>query len=413
MKILFISEYFYPKVMGGGEVNLHLLAKALVKKNNEVSILTSHHSGLKKNEIIDGIKIYRTLKTGSEPSGLCNNFKRSHLFPKSAEREIKKIAKNQDFDLIHFIGASVIAAAKLKELNIPLFATVESYPALCPKGDRIYHGRKECQQRCTYRKFISCQLNSSEIGKTKNSWYLKYNLPLLSYIFNYFKKVQLGLKYCNLISISEYVKKILEQHGLSSTVIPNALEIDFFKPKNQVNTQKGGKIKVLYLGALIRSKGPHILLQAIKGIDCHCNLYGAGIMKEELLSYIKDNNLDATIHHPVPYHQVPNLYHQSDIVVFPSLWPEPFGRIAIEAMAAGTPVIASTIGGIKETVEQGAGLLVKAGDIKELKEKISLLISSPELRKKISKEGQNKVKSFNETSIIDKLIKIYSEKIEK
>jgi len=401
--------------MGGGEVNLQFIATSLVKKGTEVYILTSHHPGLKKFEVIDGMKVYRSLRTGETPSGLKNNFFRSYLFPKTIVKEIRKIVQKQQFDLIHFIGTSIIAAPKLNHLNIPLFATVESYPGLCPKGDRIYHGKNECKQRCTYTKFLTCQSSSSEIGKTKNRWYLKYNPPLLTYIFHYFKKVQRGLKYCHLIAISSYLKNILKQHHLDSTVIPNALDTEIFKTQGLKEKSKKGKnqkMKVLYLGALIGSKGPHILLEALKGLECHCDLYGEGIMKEELVAYSKKNHLNVTIHSPVSYAQVPALYHQADIVVFPSLWPEPFGRISIEAMAAGRPVIASAIGGIKETVEQGAGLLVTAGDVKELREKIKLLISSPELRNKLSKAGLSKVKSYNETSIIDKLIKTYNEKIE-
>ncbi len=57
MKILFVSEYFPPKIMGGGEINLHLLAKALVKNKNEVSVLTSDHPGLKRFEEIGEIEV--------------------------------------------------------------------------------------------------------------------------------------------------------------------------------------------------------------------------------------------------------------------------------------------------------------------------------------------------------------------
>ena len=47
VKILFISEYFPPKIMGGGEINLFLLAKALSKQKIDVNVLTSDHQNLK------------------------------------------------------------------------------------------------------------------------------------------------------------------------------------------------------------------------------------------------------------------------------------------------------------------------------------------------------------------------------
>ena len=159
MKLLFISEYFPPNIMGGGEINLFLLAKSLVKNNIEVSILTSYNRGLKKFEKVRGINVYRKLKTGKNPRGIFNNFQRSFVFPRSVLKEAVKLNKKIDFDFIHFIGTSVIAAEKLKRLKKKMFATIESYPALCPKGDRIYYGKCECKIKCSLSKFLSCQLD--------------------------------------------------------------------------------------------------------------------------------------------------------------------------------------------------------------------------------------------------------------
>ena len=415
MKILFVSEYFTPKIMGGGEINLFLIAKALVKNGEDVSVLTSYHSGLKRVEIIEGIKIYRKLKTADNPSGVKNNWIRSRLFPKSIVKETKKLNKKLKFDLIHFIGTSIIAAKELRKIkglrkdNVPLFATIESYPALCPKGDRFYHGKKECKFVCSFSKFLSCQINSSEIGKTRNSWYLRYNPLFVYYVYNYYKKLNEGLKYCKLIAISEYVQKILLQHKKKSVVIPNMLEIDKFNVKINKKKNKSKKIKVLYLGSLTKFKGPQVLLKAIKGLDVKCNLYGDGPLKEELQNYIKRNNLDSEIHQPVSYDKIPEVYANHDLVVFPSIWPEPFGRIAIEAMAAGKPVIGSDIGGIRETIEEREGILVKAGNSHELKKQILNVTENREL-KKFKVMGVKNVKDkYSELEVIKKMIKRYQE----
>ena len=414
MRILFISEYFTPKIMGGGEINLFLIAKALVKNGEDVSVLTSDHPGLKRVEIIDGIKIYRKLKTADNPSGVKNNWIRSRLFPKSIVKETKKLNKKLKFDLIHFIGTSIIAAKelrkikKLRRVNVPLFATIESYPALCPKGDRFYHGKRECKYVCSFSKFLSCQMNSSEIGKTKNSWYLKYNLLFLYYVYNYYKKLNEGLKYCKLIAISEYVQKILLQQGRESVVIPNMLEVNKFNVKINKKTNKSKKTRILYLGSLTKFKGPQVLLKAIKGLNnVRCNLYGDGPLKDELQRYINKNNLDAEIYQPVSYDQIPEVYANHDLVVFPSIWPEPFGRIAIEAMAAGKPVIGSDVGGIRETIEKGKGILVKVGDVKEIHNAIKELIINSEFKKVIKEKREIEEKKYDEKVVIKKLITSY------
>ena len=393
--------------MGGGEINLHLLASALVKKGAKVSVLTSSFPELKRFEIMDGIKVYRTLVTGDNPSSAKSNVQRSFLFPRSVVKEVKRLTKKQHLDVIHFIGASIMAAVKVSSLKIPLFATIESYPTLCPKGDRIFHGKRECKIKCSISKFVTCQTNSKEIGKMRNRWFFKYNPLFLSYLFNYHKKLQRSLEYCNLIAISNYMSKVLLQHGLQSTVIPNAIDYKKFQiPRRSKNS---GKAVILYAGSLTKYKGPQILLQAAKRLPVKCELYGDGPLKEELQQLIKNNNLDATLHQPVPYSEIPQLYADSDIIAFPSIWPEPFGRISIEAMAAGKPIIGSSIGGIRETIAAGSGILVKPGDVEEFRSKLKELINKPQPKRK-SIDNQLKRK-YGQSHVIRKLLNVYNEKI--
>ncbi len=416
MKILFVSEYFPPKTMGGGEINVELLAAGLAKKGVDVSVLTSYHLGLEKAEIKEGVTILRKLETGKNSTSIIENVKRSLIFPESVERKVKNILKEQKIDAIHFIGTSIIAASKLKDCGVPLFATIESYPTLCPKGDRIFHGKKECKVKCSFTAFLSCQSDSAEMGKMKNEWYLKYNAPALSYIYHYYKQLNEALQHCNLIAISEYVQGLLQQQGYESTVIPNALAVENFKIVDQEkigNKKKDNqKLKILYLGSLIKSKGAHLLAEAVQGLDCEVALYGEGILKEELQEKIQKQQLPITIHSPAPYSEIPSLYAQADVIVFPSLWPEPFGRIAIEAMAAGKPVIGSAIGGIKETIAEGTGVLVDPGNVEQLREAISLLMHDSALRKKMGQKGRKVVEElYAKEIVVERLIAVYREKI--
>ena len=388
MKLLLVSEYFPPKIMGGGEINVFLIAKSLVKKGMEVTVLTSYHEGLKRYEEKEGIKIIRKLKTGKTASGLVDNLKRSFFSP---AEEIKRLHARIKFDCIHLFGTAIISARRLSQLKVPIFATIESYPTLCPKGDRMYLGKKECRKVCSMSKFIICQQRSSEIGKMKNRWYLKYNPLFLFYVYWHYKKLNESLEYCRLISISDYVHNVLWQHNKESVVVPNFIDNNF-----RLKAKKNKKPRIIYLGSLTRYKGPQILLKAILGLDCRCDLYGEGVLKPRLLQMIKEMNLDAEIHPLVPYDKIPSIYASADLVVFPSLWPEPFGRIAIEAKAAGKPVIASNIGGIKET----ADILVEPGKVEELRLAIKDYLSS-------KKKDKISLGDYTEEKVISKLIGAY------
>jgi glycosyltransferase involved in cell wall biosynthesis len=83
-----------------------------------------------------------------------------------------------------------------------------------------------------------------------------------------------------------------------------------------------------------------------------------------------------------------------DVAVVPSVQPEPFGCVVIEAMAAGTPVIGSCCGGIAEQIVDGeSGLLFTPGDAKELANALERLLNNPRLRKCMTKQGLHRVRN--------------------
>ncbi len=448
MHELFVTEYYPPAVRGGGELNLQLLAEGLAKRGLNITVLTSSLSGLPAREMLSGVKIIRSLRTGKNPAGLLSNARRAYSFPPSVRREVQALLreygpengpeKSDGISCIHFIGAAVLAAPFFSGLGKPLFTTIESYPALCPKGDRIYHGKSECRIRCSWKEFRRCQRHSPEIGKMRNRWYIRNNPLLLAPIYRHYAALRRALRHCQLIAISPYVQGLLKMHGMESVVIPNALDLAAFRQqiaagKPEAGERKGNgekegrkvkgervenydkneqekdkKVRVLYLGSLLKSKGPHLLLQAVQGLECHIDLYGEGILREELNILIRNLKLDAAIHPPRPYAEIPQIYADADLVVFPSIWPEPFGRIAIEAMAAGKPVIASDVGGIKDTVCHGkSGLLVPPGDVGQLRQAVKQLCAEPALRWRMGAAGRREVMRYGVEAVTERLIKAY------
>jgi D-inositol-3-phosphate glycosyltransferase len=84
---------------------------------------------------------------------------------------------------------------------------------------------------------------------------------------------------------------------------------------------------------------------------------------------------------------LPLYYAAADVTVLPSYY-ESFGMVALEAMACGSPVIASRVGGLVTTVREGVtGFLVPDGDVEALSERIETLVGDPELRWRLGREG--------------------------
>lgn len=97
------------------------------------------------------------------------------------------------------------------------------------------------------------------------------------------------------------------------------------------------------------------------------------------------------------------LYADADIVAVPSLWAEPFGLVAVEAMASGRPVCASRIGGLQDIVLDGVtGLLCDAGDTEALAHCLERLLDDPDLRARMGAEGRRVAADYDWRSIIER-----------
>src|SRR5512137_541902 len=95
--------------MGGGEISGGLLAKSLAAKGVDVSVLTSNFKGLKGDETLEGVKIYRRLTTGTDPQSPVSNLRRVALFTRSVEKELPRLDKEEGFDIIHSLNITSLA----------------------------------------------------------------------------------------------------------------------------------------------------------------------------------------------------------------------------------------------------------------------------------------------------------------
>ena len=113
--------------------------------------------------------------------------------------------------------------------------------------------------------------------------------------------------------------------------------------------------------------------------------------ERKLRQLAKEKNVDSAIIFlgALPGDKLPELYHEADIFLFTSLWPEPFGRVIIEAMAAKVAVVGSATGGAAEImVDKVNALLFIPGDVADLATKTAQLIVDPGLRNQLAEQGR-------------------------
>jgi len=111
----------------------------------------------------------------------------------------------------------------------------------------------------------------------------------------------------------------------------------------------------------------------------------------------------------VPHSLLPTYYSAADLVVVPSLY-ESFGLVALEAMACGAPVVASRVGGLQWTVQDGrSGFLVRRRDPRLFAAAMRLVLEDEALRTSLSREAVQVASGFSWASAAERTLQLYGE----
>ncbi len=153
---------------------------------------------------------------------------------------------------------------------------------------------------------------------------------------------------------------------------------------------KGDPI-VAFVGRLAPPKDVETLLQSLKKVrSCKAIIVGDGPLRSSIKRSIYSLGLSNRVFLLGERNDVPSILASSDVFVLPSNW-EGLPYTVIEAMMAGLPVVATSVGGVPELVEDGVtGFLVPRSDPEALAEALQRLIDDPELRERMGKAGRQK-----------------------
>ena len=237
------------------------------------------------------------------------------------------------------------------------------------------------------------------------------------------------------IAISNHIKEhIIKNYGTDENkirLIARCVNMENFDVENtsaermikflEENSIPADKPLVTLIGRLTNWKGQKLLIEAlskIKDMDFHCLLIGDDQGRtqysDELHDMIEQYGMEDRYTFIRHVSDVPAVMLVSDVVLSTSIEPEAFGRIAIEGQAMGRVVVASDIGGSKETVIDGVtGKLFKSGDADDLAAAIKWALSlSKEDKDKIGANAIKNVKEhFTKQKMCDKTISVYEELI--
>ncbi len=388
MNILQINKFYYLK--GGAERYYFNLSDLLVKRGLRVIPFAMEDI---KNEPTP-YKKYFVSPINIEKAGFSwQDVKAAGriLYSWEAQRKLKNLLADEKIDLAHIhniyhqISPSILTV--LKDKKIPIVMSVHDFKLLCPVYSFFTEG--EVCERCKVNKFYNCVLHRC----AKNSYAASKVNMVEMYLHRLLKiyRNNIDLYICP----SEFVRNKLVEYGWPGKkiiVLPHFVNLGI---KN-LSSQAGEY--ALYFGRLIKEKGLMDLLKAyqylkndrlmIAGTGPHENIYKNFVKKNnlnniEFVGYLAGENLTKAI-------------RGAKYVMVPSRNYETFGLTIAESFAQGKTVIASDIGALPELVKHGqTGMLFKAGDWRDLKNKIIEIGKEPDRAQKM---GEN-AKQFAEINL--------------
>jgi glycosyltransferase involved in cell wall biosynthesis len=324
---MMLTWEFPPRIIGGISPHVYYLSRSLARNGVKVFVVTCDFPGAPQHEVLDGVEVYR-VDSYRNPSPDFATW--VYLMNVNMQKEAATIIRNLDenVDVIHAHDWLVATAGiGLKHVfRKPLFATIHSTEIGRRNGIHLDHERMihETEAWLTYEawKVICC----SDYMVSHVRW--AFGLPP--------------------------DKQVMIPNGVNTDVYAEAQSKDLTQFRRRFALP--GERIVLFVGRLVYEKGVHVLVNAIpkvlEKVNAKTVIVGNGYMKEQISGIVKGLGIDQKVMFTgfVDDETLRRLQTSADVSVVPSLF-EPFGIVALEAMAAKSPVVVSDTGGLAEIVD--------------------------------------------------------------
>lgn len=402
MRILIISNYFPPFELGGWGQLTRDVAQRLQGRGHHVYTLTSNYRAAEMPDPEPDVA--RVLHLESPDHVRYHlSYTLTHRWQESQNRRVLRRAV-ADFtpDLIFINGM----------WNLPV-SLAQQAEQLCP-GRVVYyvasHWPAELDAHTAYWN------NANGISKRVLGALVRKTL-LVSTPRN---QLHFPLVLC--------VSAFMQEHMINEAHIPrertrvvhNGVELDAFTARSA--QWSSAVLRLLYAGRLAADKGVHTIIESLghlwqshPDLPVSLSLVGGGDPDYEVrLRQLVDRfNLEKAVRFwgRVPRAEMPAIFHEHEVLLFPSIWPEPLARVVQEGMACGLVVIGTTTGGTPEILYDGEnGLTFEAGNAVMLASKIVQVAGDRDLWARLAQAARRTVEEcFTLERMVDELEDYFSQ----
>lgn len=415
MRILMVTQFYAPTI-GGQERVVEDLSRELIARGHHVAVVALQQGDLPRVSDVSGVRVYRIGSTSARFFRGYVDPTRPHSPPAvdpKAAAELRRVLSLENPDIVHGHDWLIHSFLPLKRRRGPgLVVTLHDHSLICANKRLIRQG-----EACSGPGPAKClRCSASHYGLVKG--------PMIAVGNGVMSAAERALVDM-FLPVSQVVADAagLGDHSDRHRVIPN------FLPTNATSDDKGESLSglprrfILFAGDVSRDKGVSVLLEAHGLLDDPPPLVLIGrIIDPELLAPAvgpERTSSAALLAAPIgkvravgaqPHEAVLDAFRRCTVAVVPSLMHEAFGLVALEAMSAGRPVIASNIGGLPDIVaDDKSGILVPPGDVEALRAALARVITDAALRSRLRAAAKRRAAAFSADRVVPQVEEAYEE----
>lgn len=386
MKIMFAITGFLPELIGGAEVYTLNLAKGLIEKGHNVSVLTldfKHERGYPTDDLFEGVPVHRM--------GFVRDYRPAPLyalqFYPEMYNEAKYYLKHIRPDLIHATNAWFISGITLAamQMNIPVLATHVDFLWTCRESHRLQFDQSLCDPQTD----ADCRECYDDLTDSQWELTMAYRKTLGALLTKGY-----SFHHCPSPVMAEQITR-LGADPEKINVWPYGVPDDL-KSRRPVKTPSVN-LRLGFIGRWNRIKGIDVLLDAMdlidKNLPVELYLYGEReVWNKDEYGTREINRArklpNVTIKGRFMPDQLVEIHSEIDCLVMPSIWPENSPLAILESLALGTPVICSDGEGMTHLINKGQnGFIFQNRNEKELAAIIMNLVGNPDQLRHLQSEA--------------------------
>jgi len=326
-------------------------------------------------------------------------------------------------DVVWITDVMYVTVQQIKKIKVPVVVHLRSFALICHWWSALYGFREPCLEKCSVWRITRCKqgvnLELAKIGLLSGTrawfyWLLDFVKGPLDFLRWSRLMDSVVESIDGFIAVSKALWSIHVRHLPSLGSKPFSIVYNLVtEPLKHVkpDPREPRSDYILYASGANPVKGPRILLEAWRKISREfrdLKLYMVGCSGSWVEKLAKKMSLrNVAFFGRLSSDEYYRLMYRARAVVMPSIWPEPFGRIPVEANRLGVPAVVSSAGGLPETIVDGAtGYIFKANDVDDLAEKVMKVLERDFDREEIIVHSYERINPQRE---VEKLIKFFED----